>query len=91
MKEQDARRYNLYFIIRSIITASIGFFTFSLIVWILGNLNYIQAIIISFVSFSFPLFLSKIFHKKIQKLVERIFVYFENHKKIERWIIKILK
>ncbi|WP_455277641.1 hypothetical protein [[Eubacterium] cellulosolvens] len=90
-KEDRANRYNLYFIIRSMITGSMGFFTFSIIVSLLGNLKGVEAIIISFFSFAYPVILTKLFHENIKRLVERTFLFLERHKKIKKLIILILK
>lgn len=91
MKKQETSKKNLYFIIRSVICGLMGFSIFLVIAFVLGNLNYVQAIILSSVSFASPMFLSKILHKKIENLVEKVFIYLKYHKKISRLLIKILK
>ena len=91
MTENEASRYNMYFILRSLITASMGFITFSLVALLLGKLTGLQAIILSFLCFAYPVLLTKLFHYKIQRLVERILHYLEKHKNLEKLVTKILK
>lgn len=91
MNENEASRYNMYFIIRSLISASIGFITFSLVALLLGKLTGLQAIILSFVSFAYPVLLTNMFHRRIQTLVERILFHLEKHKRIEKLMTKLLK
>jgi len=68
-----------------------GFSIFSIAAWFLVNLTYIQAIIISAISFSFPILLTKLFHERIENIVEKILIQLEKHKKIKKIIIKFLK
>jgi len=91
MKKYRADHYNLYFIIRSIITALIGFSMFSILAFVFGNLTYIQAIIFSLICSAFSIFFSRVFHENIQNLVEKIFAYIKNHKRTEKVVLKILK
>lgn len=91
MTENEASRYNTYFILRSLITASMGFITFSLAALLLGKLTGLQAIILSFLCFAYPVLLTKLLHYRIQRLVERILHHLEKHKNIEKLVTKILK
>jgi hypothetical protein len=91
MKKEEASRYNIYFIIRSAIAGLMGFLIFSFLAWLLKTLTYVQAIIISFIAFASPVVLSKVFHEKIESLVEKIFIFLERHKKIKRFVLKIVK
>jgi uncharacterized membrane protein YuzA (DUF378 family) len=91
MDSTEASSYNLYFIVRSIITASIGFTTFSLVALMLGNMSGTQAIAVSFISFAYPLLLTKIFHKRIRSLVRRVLNFMQKHKQVERLVMKILE
>ena len=68
MKNNDASRYNLYFVIRSLITGLIGFLLFSVLAFIFGNLTYVQAIILSFICFVSPAILSKSFPSNLANL-----------------------
>jgi len=90
MRGDQASRYNLYFAIRSIATASIGFFTFSFIALMLRSLTGFQAIVLNFVCFAFPVLLTKILHQRIQSPVERALAYVEKHEKMERLVTKVL-
>ena len=91
MNSSEASSYNLYFIVRSVITASIGFATFSLVALMLGTLTGTQAIAVSFISFAYPLLLTKIFHKRIRRLVRRVLNFIQEHKQVERLVMKILE
>lgn len=89
--KKDARTFNLYFIIRSTISATIGFIIFSLIAWSLGTLTYLQAILASLASFLIPLFVLNVFHEYFQIIVKDCFVFLKRHKKLERFILKIIR
>ena len=90
MAANETSRYNTYFIVRSLITASIGFMTFSLVALLLGKLTGFQAIILSLVSFAYPVLLTNVIHHPIQNLVEGILLYLERHKRIEKLVTKLL-
>jgi hypothetical protein len=72
-KGERANSYKLCFAISSMITCSMGLFTFSIIALLLGNLTGVEAIIISF--FAYPVILTKLFHENIKRLVEKIFPF----------------
>jgi hypothetical protein len=91
MNTSEVSSYNLYFIVRSIIIASIGFATFSLIALILGTLSGTQAIAVSFISFAYPLLLTKILHTRIQSLVRTALGFLQKHKQLESLVMKILE
>jgi hypothetical protein len=91
MTESEASRYNMYFIVRSLISASIGFVTFSSVALVLGKLTGVQAITLSFVSFAYPVLLTNTFHHSIQNLVERVLLQLEKHKRIEKLVIKLVR
>jgi hypothetical protein len=91
MDRREASSYNLYFIVRSLITAFIGFLTFSLVALALASLSGIQAITVSFISFAYPLLLTKMFHKRIRNVVEKLLSFLRKHERIERLVVKILE
>jgi uncharacterized membrane protein YuzA (DUF378 family) len=90
MIESETKRYNLYFILRSLITASIGFATFSFIALLLGKLTGLQAIILNFVCFAYPVVLTKMLHNRIQRLVEIMLLHLKKHRRIEKLVTKLL-
>lgn len=89
--KKDSRTFNLYFIIRSTISATIGFIIFSIIAWSLGTLTYFQAILASLASFLIPLFVLNIFHEYFKLIVEEAFAFLKRHKRLERFIVKIIR
>jgi hypothetical protein len=91
MIKQEKIRYNLYFIIRSIITSLSGFAIFSTTVYLLRNVSYVEAIIISFISFSIPTVASSVLHERIERFEKNVLFYLDRHKRTERIIVKILK
>jgi len=90
MREVNASKYNLYFAVRSIVSASIGFFTFSFIALILRSLTGLQAIILNLVCFAYPVVLTKVLHERIQRLVERALSYLEKNRRIGRLVTKVI-
>ena len=88
MREEN--KYNLYFAIRSLLSASIGFITFSIIALILRSLTGFQAIALNLICFAYPVLLTKIFHQRIQQLVEKSLAYLEKNKRAGEYVTKII-
>jgi uncharacterized membrane protein len=91
MKKDEGTTYNLYFIIRSVITSSIGFVSFAFVALMLGHLSGIQAIALSILCFAYPVLLTNLLHRRIQRVVEKTLLYLVNHERVEKFVIRVLR
>lgn len=84
----DGGEGRLYFIIRSFVMSQIAGALFLIIVYFLGAVNFVQAIIIGIFQFVASLVLSRLFDVQIGKVIGKSLNLLNKYKKAKKLILK---
>jgi membrane glycosyltransferase len=80
--------YRLYFIVRSVFLSLFSSIPFFVVVLILGSINVVQTIILGIFVFVFSLAVTRLFETPIIKLVQKIVIILQRHKRARDFILK---
>ena len=88
MSKMTEEKDRLYFIVKSWLMGQIGTVIFFVFVLFLGKIDFVQGVIIGFISFTSSLVILRLFEKSIVGIVEKIIGFLYQHKSLKDFILK---